>query len=113
MLMLVLDLVEIDDVTIQWKGKSWSTANQAFFSAGILVVFGSKNLFLSFWKPGSLVLPKSDVVSVKLPEEIFAMMRSSHARLLAASAANPTVREEAFAMKSSVLQGNAFNSYHT
>ena len=51
-------------------------------------------MFLSFWNPGSLVLVKSDVVSVKLTQEMLQMMKSAHARLLTASSSNATVRKE-------------------
>ena len=52
-----------------------------------LFPFGLKNLVMSVRKPGSLVVLKGDVVSVKLDRTVLVVLRAAVQRLLASQGA--------------------------
>ena len=63
----------------------YSATDQALTAITNLLIFGVKNLVMSMWSPGSLVITKSTVVSVRIPEELANANRDVHADVVLAA----------------------------
>ena len=75
---IVWGLAELDDHTFEYFGHSYSISSLATNTVYNLVPFALKNIIMSILKPGSLVVFKSDVVSVKLSSDILSLMKGAH-----------------------------------
>ena len=80
MLGLVLNLANVDDykIVLMERFRPIFVSNLASGSISNLLFFGFKNMLQSFRSKGSLVVVKSDVISVKVDQDTFRFMRAAH-----------------------------------
>lgn len=74
---------DLDDLPFTIQGWHFTLTSVAAGTITSLFPFGLKNLVVSMTKPGSLVVPKADIVSVKLGQDVHKVLCAANSLLVA------------------------------
>ena len=103
---------DLQDHTFSFLGRQYPISSAATGAISSLFPFGLKNLVMSVRKPGSLVVFKGDIVSVKLDRTVLVVLQAAQRLLASHGASNKTLAKMASsAALDASTQTQAANKY--